>query len=165
MIHCPACGLPGDHDGPTHAYMSPSAACWAMYGEVLAREYSELGYWKSHRLLVDAYCGHHSVGDDRRARQSLWIHIAALILHFEDSAAEEVIVDFLRRAAKSEDFDALEMPEASRGITIEGIHNAPDVAAHHVAVERYARAVYEAWTPHHAAFRGLIQRVLGEAHV
>ena len=81
---CPACGYQGHHDGPAHAYMSPSPACWARYGEVLAREYSDAEYWRSHRLLTDAYCGQHSIGPDRRARQSLYIHLAALMLHFED---------------------------------------------------------------------------------
>ncbi|HHI70094.1 MAG TPA: hypothetical protein ENJ91_03760 [Rhodobacteraceae bacterium] len=140
--------------------MSPSPACWASYGEVLAREYSDTGYWRSHRLLTDAYCGQHSIGEDRRARQSLWIHMAALILHFEDGAGNETIVDFLRRAAKSRHgFDWLEMPEASLSVRLDEVHAAPDAAAHHAAVAQYARAVFDAWAVHHAAFRGLIEEV------
>lgn len=38
---CFSCGgLFPDIDGPTHRYMTSSAGCWSVYGEVLAREYS-----------------------------------------------------------------------------------------------------------------------------
>lgn len=161
-IACPACGHPddgGDPARPTHAYMSASPACWARYGDVLAREYGDPAYWRTHRLLTDAYCGQHSISDDRRARQSLWIHLAALMLHFEDAAPEPRIVAFLRAAAKSEDFAHLPIPEASLGVRIDAVHAAASLESHHAAVAAYARAVYDAWSPHHGAFRGLIERV------
>ncbi len=159
-LRCPACGFAGHHDGPTHAYMSPSAACWARYGEVLAREYSDARYWTSHRLLTDAYCGQHSIGSDRRARQSLWIHMAALILHFEHQSPEAKIVTFLRTAAKSGyDFPPLDMPDANLTVNIDAIHAAPDAATHVAEVTTYARAVHDVWAPHRAAFEGLIQEV------
>ncbi len=160
MTVCPACGYVGEHDGPAHAYMSPSPACWARYGEVLAREYSDAAYWRSHRLLTNAYCGQHSIGEDRRARQSLWIHMAALMLYFEDGAGNEAIVAFLKRAAKSgHGFPRLPMPEASLSVRLDAVHAAADAAAHHGAVADYARAVFDAWAPHHGAFRGLIAEV------
>lgn len=42
---CDDCGvtLPAV-EGPTHAYLGASPACWALYGEVLAREYSDPAY-------------------------------------------------------------------------------------------------------------------------
>lgn len=157
---CPACGYEGHHDGPAHAYMSPSPACWARYGQVLAREFSDREYWASHRLLTDAYCGHHSIGEDRRARQSLYIHMAGLMLHFEDEVDGPVIVDFLRRAAKSgHAFPALEMPDASPLVSFDGVHSARSAAEHVDAVAAYASAVFEAWTPHHSVFRALIEEV------
>ena len=158
-MSCPACGLPGDGQGPTHAYMSSSPDCWALYGTIMAREYSDRAYWGPHRRLVDAYAGQHSIGEDRRARQSLWMHMAGLMLHFEDDWPDDRIVDFLRRAARSEDFAPLVMPEASLGLTVEAVAAAPDPETHAKEVARYARAVFDAWSPHHAAFRGLIQRV------
>lgn len=157
---CPACGYEGEHSGPTHAYMSPSAACWARYGEVLAREYSDREYWKAHRLLTDAYCGQHSISDDRRARQSLYIHMAALMLHFEDHLAPDLIVEFLRKAAKSgHDFPHLAMPEPSLSVGIDSIFEAGSSEEHRAAVISYARAVFEVWTPHHGKFRALIEEI------
>ena len=159
-MRCPACGYEGEHDGPVHAYMSPSAACWARYGEVLAREFSDPAYFAHHRILTDAYCGQHSISEDRRERQSLYIHLAALMLHYEDGVEVDRIVDFLRRAAKSgHEFPHLAMPEASLSVRIDGIHAAKDAVGHAAAVDVFAKAVLAAWTPHHAAFRGLIKEI------
>jgi hypothetical protein len=160
MTRCPACGHTGPSDGPAHAYMSPSPACWARYGEVLAREYSDRDYWKAHRLLTDAYCGQHSISMDRRARQSLYIHLSALMLHFEDALSESRIVTFLRAAAKSgHDFPYLEMPPANQQVRIDGVYGAADAAQHLVSVTDFARGVFAAWASHHGAFRKLIREV------
>ena len=45
---CPGCGalLPVEN-GPTHPYMRSSPACWARYGEVLAREFGDPAYFAS----------------------------------------------------------------------------------------------------------------------
>jgi Family of unknown function (DUF5946) len=52
---CRGCGvsLP-DVKGPTHAYLHSSPACWALYGEVLAREYSNPARFVVHQLTVDS---------------------------------------------------------------------------------------------------------------
>lgn len=160
MSACVACGFEGEFEGPVHTYMSPSAACWARYGEVLAREYSDRDYWRSHRVLTDAYCGQHSVGEDRRARQSLHLHLAGLMLHFEDRAEEQAIIGFLRKAAVGTEFAALEMPEANLGVTIGDVFRAQDAAEHGAAVETYARDVFDAWEVHHPVFRALIERAV-----
>lgn len=157
---CKACGYEAAFDGPTHAYMSFSPACWARYGEILAREFSDAGYFKKHRLLVDACCGQHSVGTDRRVRQSLHIHMAGLMLYFEDNAAESVIVNFLRKAARIKEFAPLEMPKENNKVTVSEIFTAEDAVEHCAAVEKYARKVFEVWAVHHDVFRGLISEVL-----
>src|SRR4051812_1452344 len=50
---CPGCGvvLP-EYDGPVHPYIGSTPACWALYGELLAHEYAELGYPQCHRVSV-----------------------------------------------------------------------------------------------------------------
>lgn len=162
MTQCPACDVIGEHNGPIHAYMSPSAGCWARYGEILAREFSNAANFASHRRLVDAYCGHHSIGRDRRARQSLHIHMAGLMLHFEDHLPDRKIRDFLSTAAKgAPDFPWLEPPAASSAVSYDTVYAAQDAAEHVAAVQVYAKAVFEAWAPHHASFRSLIETVRG----
>ena len=46
-------------DGPTHPYYGCSPACWARYGEVLAREFQDPAYFGLHQLTVDAYAVQH----------------------------------------------------------------------------------------------------------
>ena len=159
MIICVACGYQGKHEGVTHAYMSFSPACWARYGEILAREFNDEGYFHSHRLLVDACCGQHSVGSDRRARQSLHVHLAALMLRFEDAAGKADIVAFLSKAARKKDFAALPMPEENRSVSIGEIFAASNAIEHGVAVKKYARDVFDAWKVHHPVFRSLISEM------
>ncbi|MFV2038506.1 MAG: DUF5946 family protein, partial [Paracoccaceae bacterium] len=142
-------------------YMSFSPACWARYGDILAREYSDAAYWRGPRLLTDAVCAQHSVGDERRARQSLHIHLAALMMFFEDDAPKARVVGFLRKAARGFAFGALKMPAANHLVSIAGIHGATDAARHDAAVKRYARAVFDAWQVHHRVFRALIGKVEG----
>lgn len=157
---CPSCGcLIPSKAGPTHAYMSPNAECWAMYGEVLAREYSDPAYWQSHRLLTDAYCAQHSPGADPRARQSVNIHLAGLMMHFEDGVEETTVIAFLKRAAERTDFPALAMPEPDGNVTITEIWQAKTADEHAAAVEIYARRVFDNLAAHHAKARQLIDEV------
>lgn len=65
---CPGCGvrLP-ESDGPVHAYLESSPACWAAYGQVLAREYGTPALMDVHRLSVDACAVQHPGGHSRQA--------------------------------------------------------------------------------------------------
>ncbi len=57
---CVGCGaLVLDIEGPTHRYLGVLPGCWALYGEVLKREYSDHREWLVHRLTVDAYAVQH----------------------------------------------------------------------------------------------------------
>lgn len=53
---CPGCGsrLPAV-EGPVHAYMTSSPACWAAFNAVIAREFEDPDLMPIHRLTVDAW--------------------------------------------------------------------------------------------------------------
>jgi hypothetical protein len=77
---CPGCGvvLPAV-DGPIHRYMESSPACWAKYGEVLAREYSDPQLMEEcHRLTTDAFAVQHPGQPSPQSIQSVAIHLIAL---------------------------------------------------------------------------------------
>src|SRR5689334_17173258 len=75
---CPGCGLVlAEHDGPTHAYIGASPACWAKYGELLVREFGELRNPEVHRLSVDTYAVQHPGVPERRSIQSVAVHLMA----------------------------------------------------------------------------------------
>ena len=77
---CPGCGAryaPSD-DPPSHPYIGASSACWATFGELLAREFGDIAYGRVHRHSVDAYAAQHPGKDGRRERQSVALHLIAI---------------------------------------------------------------------------------------
>ena len=56
---CPGCRLvlPAQ-DGTTHPYIGSSTACWALFGDVLAREFQDPAYFRLYQLTVDTYAVH-----------------------------------------------------------------------------------------------------------
>ena len=81
---CPDCKvvLPRA-DGTPHAYLGASPSCWAAYGELLAKEYSDPAYMHVHRMTVDAYCAQHPGVPERRTIQSINVHLASLYVTVE----------------------------------------------------------------------------------
>jgi hypothetical protein len=73
---CPGCGvvLPA-HDGPTHRYLGASAACWALYGRVMAREFNNPAYSAIHQMSTDTYAVQHPGVPERRTIQSAALHL------------------------------------------------------------------------------------------
>lgn len=70
-------------DGPTHEYVLSSPGCWAAYGEVLAREYSDYRPTRLHRLTVDTYAVQHPGVNVPAARRSVGLHLSRLYLLLE----------------------------------------------------------------------------------
>jgi hypothetical protein len=159
---CPDCGVTlAPHDGPTHPYLGASAACWALFNEVLAREYaSPVLMERVHRLTVDAYAAQHPGQPERRTIQSVWGHLAALHMTLE----RKLDPVFARRviAALVDSGDGLVWlapPPSLGAITVVEVAAAPDEAAHAAAVDRWAESVWVAWSPHHAAVRAIADRI------
>jgi hypothetical protein len=150
-----------EHDGPTHPYVGASAACWALYGEVLAREYGELGYPECHPLTGDAYAVQHPGRREPRSIQSVGLHLCALYLAFERgeigphaTALREHI-----HAAKPR-FQWLTMPVPNGTLTIYDVLQTEGEQEHCDTVERWGRSVWEAWEIHHDTVRGWVEPIL-----
>ena len=79
---CYGCGaLVPRVSGAAHKYIGALAGGWAIYGEVLAKEYSEYRILRSaHRLTVDAYAVQHPGNPNPQAIQSVTIHLVGLYL-------------------------------------------------------------------------------------
>lgn len=156
---CPDCGaLVPDMDGPVHAYLGASPGCWHLYGLVLEREYSDAAYWRAHRYTVDAYAAQHPGGPDRRAVQSVNLHLAALYLLFETGASQQEATAALSRLAKTGKgrFQPLPKPDFADCLKVTDILAAEGAATHGDLAERWARDVWAAWATHHDAIAGLV---------
>ena len=169
VVHCPQCGarVPAV-DGPTHPYYGAAPGCWALYGEVLAREFGESRFARLHRLTADAYAAQHpGAAADRRAVQSVAVHLIGLHLSLERPAAlapGRELAPLLQAAAdRSAEFRRLPPPARMGAVTVADVHAAvpagggapsgKDAPAHLAAVRRWAETVWTAWAAHHGEVR------------
>ncbi len=151
---CPGCGsrLPAV-EGPVHAYMSASPACWAAFNTVMAREYSDPGLMAVHRLSVDAWAVQHPGDGSRRAIQSVGLHLARLWVQVEQGlegeAANAAMLGFAARKA-----DLPELPPRSTyTFTVAEVVEAAEPDAHRATVRRWAAATWADWSDQHDFIR------------
>lgn len=152
---CFSCGgVFPDIDGPVHRYMSSSPGCWSIYGEVLAREYSDPNYFEIHRLTVDAYAVQHPGSTDRQSIQSVGVHLIRLCLFLECGLTPDNANDAMLEAGKGKhSFFYLEPPQNLGVITAADVYEARSVKEHKAIVQEWARTSWEAWSMHHDIVR------------
>ena len=164
-IRCPDCGGEfADNDIMPHPYLGGSAGCWAAYTELLAREYQDSAYFAAHRFTVDAYAAQHP-GDqsDRRAAQSVNIHLAALWVLVEEVDSPASIPNVLKSLANNykDEFKPLSPPAPSvYTVTVNNVLAATNAREHGEMCRAWAADVWRAWAPHHETVRDLARRVL-----
>lgn len=149
-------------DGPTHPYMLSSPGCWATFGEVLSREYSDAAYMAKHRLTVDAYAVQHPGKPERRAAvRSVALHLVSLCAVLEREVSPARATSMIQRLAGGDDgFEWLEPPDHLGDVTVARVHSAGSPEEHLEAVERWARSSWSAWAPHHGTVRGWLDDLL-----
>ena len=147
---CPGCGLIlPSIDGPTHSYLNASPACWALYGEVLAREFGDPKRFEIHQVTVDTYAVQHSGGSDRRAVQSLALHLMTLCLFVERGVDPGGGPGLHQRLVGGHTRERLEPPHPNGSLTVAHAHEAVNAGDHIERVWSWARDVWQAWSPHH----------------
>ena len=152
---CPGCGarhLPYAAD-ETHPYIGASPACWATFGEVLAREFGDRSFGRVHRNTVDVYAAQHPGTDDRRQRQSVALHLIGLCHWLEHDVQTERLNAITQRLADVDrDWPWLE-PPADYSMTIVDLLVARDGGEHVELVRRWGEVTWKAWSPHHDIVR------------
>ena len=163
VSRCQGCGvvLPA-HAGPTHPYIGASPACWALFGELLAREYGDPEYFRLHQVTVDTYAVQHPGVPERRSIQSVAVHLITLCLVLEGGADPRDGPALHKRLAGLA-FHWLEPPIPNGRITVADVLQAQTPAEHERMVEAWARDVWSAWEPHQATVRRWVERFLSEA--
>ncbi|MCF6326210.1 MAG: DUF5946 family protein [Devosiaceae bacterium] len=158
-LACFACGGTfADTEGPVHAYMASSPGCWAAFGQVLAREYSDTTYFDVHRLSVDAYAVQHPGIPSKQTIGSVGVHLVRLCLFHEYSLSPERANDVMIKVSKNKgNFVWLEPPSALGEITVADVAMASSVEQHKTLVRAWAKGAWEAWSPHHSQVRQWIK--------
>ena len=144
MFHCPGCKALYNTDTPCdHPYIGSSRACWEVYEQVLAKEFSDPAYFKVHRITVDAYAASH-IGDqsDRRARQSANLHLIALYLFFQKGAPIHEIKTFLSQATTPKrDWPVVQSVDSPDWLTVYDVVKASNPEEHEALVYQWGRSV------------------------
>ncbi len=148
---CVGCGaLFEPKDGPVHAYMESSPACWSAFGRILAAEYSQPELMEVHRLSVDAFAVQHPGGKSRRAIQSVGLHLARLYVQLERNLSPAEANRFmLRAAARKSELPSLPAP-AGYSVTTADVAPLAGTVEHAKAVRRWAQ---DAWLSYSHAHR------------
>lgn len=154
----PGCGaLVPVVDGPTHAYISSVPACWHVYGEVLALEYTDPEYAALHRLTVDAYAVQYPHNPDRRNRQSAGVHLMSLCAVLErgfdvDNATTVIGKSVHAQRRRGGTWPHL-LPQSLGDRTVVDIHAAVGPQDHLQRVRLWADSAWRAYFEHHATVR------------
>ncbi len=152
---CFSCGgLFPDIEGPVHRYMASSPGCWSVYGQVLAREYSDTSYFEVHRLTVDTYAVQHPGSTDRQSIQSVGLHLIRLCLFLEHGlTAKNTNNAMLEAGKRKHSFIWLERPKSLGSITTADVAATKSVDEHKTMVRAWAQDSWEAWSMHHSIIR------------
>ena len=141
--------------GPVHEYMESSPGCWATFGRVLAREYSDPQFFETHRLTVDSYAVQHPGRPSRQSIQSVGVHLVRLCLFIEhELAPEEANSAMLAAARRKSEYFWLEPPASLGVLTVADIDACASVQQHKALVRSWAAQMWQVWAPHHATIRG-----------
>jgi uncharacterized protein DUF5946 len=153
---CPGCGavLPL-RDGPKHAYLGASAACWDLYQRRASPSRAQPDAARVRRLMQDAYAAQHPGVPQRRSVQSVAVHLMDLCLLLERDGEVRRLVPVLGRMPPRRTLGLhwLEPPVVRWSITVVDALDANADELRGASVEAWAREVWAAWEPHHATVR------------
>lgn len=155
LSKCPGCGgLFEDIEGPTHRYLEASPGCWAAYGEVLVREYSDAAYYGVHRLTVDAYAVQHPGHPSPQSIQSVAVHLISLCLVLERGVDVQRATQAMQAAIKDKSRFVWLTPPASLGaVTVADVCATMGLEEHRKKVQAWSASAWAAWSPHHTTIR------------
>ncbi len=148
---CPGCGSSfPDIEGPTHPYLLASPGCWSCYGEVLNREYSDIRYYRLHRLTVDAYAVQHPGEPNPQSIQSVALHLISLYCVLERSVEPTKATSIMQRASKKKGhFFWLNPPDSRGDLTVAAVGSARSPGEHVDFIRSWAESAWNAWSIHH----------------
>ncbi len=132
------------------------AGCLKLFEEIIAREFSDYRYGRTHRLTVDAYSLQHP-DKYMRSGKSFAAHLTGMCaaLEQEDAAALNQTIQKWLSTNPQIDKPA-HLPERRGDLTITYISSASDADEHVNRVKEWARDVWVAWREHHDLARRLI---------
>jgi hypothetical protein len=162
LIACIGCGaLVPDVEGPSWRYPNAgSPGCWAVFGEILAKEFSDYRYGRLHRMTVDTYAVQHPGDPTPQTIQSVNIHLIALCLTLERAYDFNYTTRMMGQIVQryKGQFNWLEPPDSLGEMTVLEVVKANSGEEHERLVTSWARSAWQAWKPHHQTIFDWIDR-------
>lgn len=158
-LSCFACGAKSlNIEGEIHPYMLSSPGCWAMFTEVMVREYQDIEYARAHHFSVDSYaCQHPGDSKSGKAIRSVAIHMASLYMILEEKMSFSEAVNFKSGFAQFNKqknlIIRLNPPENLGQITVFDVWNLENGSHHFETCHQWAQSVWQAWKDHHETIR------------
>ncbi len=143
-------GYPADHD-----YMPASPGCFKLYGDLLARVCAQRENYDQaiHNISVDTYAVSHPGKPERRAIQSVNVHLARLFLvldkNFSTQAATERMTRLIENQKATNGLQWLNPPDLDGTLHITDVAKVRDFAEHAQLVRAWGRSVLDAWKQKH----------------
>ena len=144
--------------------MDSSPACWAIYTEVLSREYADRQLFaKVHRLTVDSYAVQHPGRMSAQSIQSVAVHLISLCAVIDAGASNEWATKVIGEAVRAKGrFTWLQPPKSRGAITATDVWRTNDPKEHEKIVREWAASVWAAWSDHHDTVRVWLTSVSGQ---
>jgi hypothetical protein len=140
-----------------------SEGCQALFDDLTGLHTTDVAYFAIHRLFVDAYCLQHD--PYITSFKSLAAHLAHLCWSLEHGGSRAVPSEPIR--AWMERNPALErppLPEKRGVVTIADVAAAANAAAHRMAVDLWAKSVWDAYAALQPLARTWVLAALEETH-
>lgn len=152
--------MPARESAAYHGYFNTSPECWLVFTEVVGAEFNHaLLYGQAHQLTVDSYAVQHAGGP--HPDKSVDIHLCGLHLVLERGLAPTRVPRLQQRLAAARNSWPHFTPPADTGkLTVFDLALADSTEAHIELAREWARSVWQAWSPHHAAVAGLVSQHL-----
>lgn len=141
---CSGCGL---------AVAAGTVGCQALFEELVGRDFSDIRYGRFHGMPVDTYCLQHP---ERYcvSGKSLAAHLCGLCGRLEEGESWGEHNETLRLWLDGpRQLDKPPLPAFRGAVTIGDVLAAPDIDAHLLALERWARTTWDAYASLHEIAR------------
>jgi hypothetical protein len=157
---CPGCrlSLPVEPSSPAPR-LNASPECWRLYGEVTGTAMSDPVLGGLHQLTVDAYAAQHP----SQAGPTITTAFALIGLYLaleEGRSGFEVRAAHQRLAEERRSWPAFRAPADLKAVdrTVLDVGLASSRKEHRDALDRWARAVWNAWHREHETIAALVAR-------
>jgi len=164
---CPGCGLRAPQGGiPLDRPLNASPECWGLHAELVGFELNHpLLVGRYHQLTVDAYGAQHAGGQTGRIRVAY--ALAGLYLALEQGRSGTAVRALHQRMGRPDaSWPDFRRPVSTGALTVADVvaagARAGSVEGHATAVERWARAVWDAWADQQDVVRVWTARLAGE---